>query len=222
MTTRHRALSTQGTGDSAVHELVTRALATRLPDGGVLVDVGCGAGDLCAQLVRQGRSHRHIGVDVVHHEQSHPSVEFVQCDLDAESVPLPDAIGDAVCCVETIEHLENPRAAVRELVRLAKPGALVLVTTPNQLSLLSKLSLVLRNNFDAFDERQGQYPAHITALLEGDLVHIFRECGLRDVEIRYSYRGRIPKTNLHWPRTPLFDGRAFSDNVLCRGEKPPG
>jgi hypothetical protein len=94
----------------------------------------------------------------------------------------------------------------------------VVVTTPNQLSLLSKLTLVVKNQFNAFTERPGSYPAHITALLEVDLVRIARECGLVEVGIRYTDSGRIPGTARHWPR-PL-GGRAFSDNVLLEARRP--
>jgi hypothetical protein len=91
------------------------------------------------------------------------------------------------------------------------------VTTPNQLSLLSKLTLVLKNQFNAFQEAPGLYPAHLTALLEVDLLRIARECGLADPTIRHTDSGRIPFTPWHWPRG--FRGRAFSDNVLLAALK---
>lgn len=75
-----------------------------------------------------------------------------------------------------IEHLENPRAFIRVLVRLTKPGGWVFVTTPNQLSLLSQMTLMLKNQFNAFQEAPSLYPAHITALLEIDLIRITTEC----------------------------------------------
>jgi hypothetical protein len=109
-------------------------------------------------------------------------------------------------------------------VRLAAPGGWLVVTTPNQLSVLSKLSLVSKNEFVHFQERPGLYPAHISALLEVDLVRMYRENGLQDVAIRYSGRGRIPFTGRDWP-SPLrahsgAKGRAFSDNILVIGRKP--
>ena len=125
-------------------------------------------------------------------------VEFHPIDLDAGRVGLPDGSGDVVSGVETIEHLENPRAFVRELVRLTKPGGRVVVTTPNQLSWLSKATLLLKNNFNAF--QAGSYPAHITALLEIDLRRIAAECRLADVAVVYTRRGRIAGTPWHFPR----------------------
>jgi hypothetical protein len=121
--------------------------------------------------------------------------------------------------VETIEHLENPRAFVRELTRLARPGGWVVVTTPNQLSLLSKMTLVLKNEFNDF--QSGSYPAHLTALLEADLRRIGGECGWSDVAVAYTRNGRIPGTARHWPR-PLsrLIPRTLSDNVLVIGRAP--
>ena len=58
-----------------------------------------------------------------------------------------------VVSIETIEHLENPRALFRELVRALRPGGLLLVTTPNQLSVLSKLCFVLKDRHRSVPER---------------------------------------------------------------------
>ncbi|HEX2674630.1 MAG TPA: methyltransferase domain-containing protein, partial [Polyangiaceae bacterium] len=131
---------------------------------------------------------------------------------------------DVVACIETIEHVENPRALIRELVRLTTPGGWLVVTTPNQLSVLSKLTLLSKNEFVHFQERPGLYPAHISALLEVDLVRICRENGLEEVAVRYSGHGRIPFTARHWPRALRAShgskGRAFSDNVLVVARRP--
>ena len=91
-----------------------------------------------------------------------------------------------------------------------------MVTTPNQLSLLSKLTLLIKNEFNAFQESPGCYPAHITALLEIDLIRIFQECGLTNIKIDYSNQGRIPFTSMNWHKS--FYGRAFSDNLICIGK----
>jgi 2-polyprenyl-3-methyl-5-hydroxy-6-metoxy-1,4-benzoquinol methylase len=231
-----RARQSQGSSSNPVYEMVARVLAKRHPGGGVLVDVGCGAGKLSSFVCGFGaplqehrcdrpkgenpQAHRYIGVDAVRYDGFPAEAEFIPLDLDAGKVPLADAFADVVCAVETIEHLENPRAFVRELVRLTKPGGLVVVTTPNQLSLLSKLTLVLKNQFNAFQEAPGLYPAHITALLEIDLIRIFTECGLTDIQTDFTNHGRLPFTPWHWPKSLGFRGRAFSDNVLCIGLKP--
>jgi SAM-dependent methyltransferase len=162
---------------------------------------------------------RYLGADVVKHQGFPEELEFCPVDLDAQRVPLPDGEADVVVAVETIEHLESPRAFMRELVRLTRPGGWVVVTTPNQLSLLSKLTLILKNQFNAF--QQGSYPAHITALLEIDLLRMAAECDLVETKVAYSLQGRIMGTARHYPRLlSRFGPRAFSDNLLLIGRKP--
>lgn len=213
-----RAQSSQGSSSDPIYQMVLQVIAERQTRSDELIDVGCGSGKLWS-FVHSYFNH-YIGVDAVAYEGFPINMELVLHDLDAGKIPLPDAIANVVCAVETIEHLENPRALMRELVRLTKPGGWTIVTTPNQLSLLSKFTLVFKNQFNAFQEAPGLYPTHITALLEIDLIRIAQECGLTDIEIHYSNCGRIPFTPWHWSTRFGFKGRTFSDNVLCLGRKP--
>lgn len=214
-----RARASQGTSDAAIYEMVARVLGEREVVGEILLDVGCGTGGLWPFV--RGRFRRCLGVDAVRYEELPDEIEFRRIDLDAGCVPLPDAGADVVVSVETIEHLENPRAFMRELVRVAKPGGHVVITTPNQLSLLSLLTLVVKGRFSAFQDVH--YPAHLTALLEVDLRRIAAECGLTEVDIYYSYQGRIAGTSHHYPLSlARLSPRWLSDNLLLLGRKPEG
>ena len=217
-TVEHRAELSRGTSGDAIYRAVAAALAAR-DLGGSLLDVGCGRGELWP-FVRP-RFAAYAGADVLRHDGFPADAGFHPVNLDTGRVPLPDGAADVVAAVETIEHLENPRAFARELTRLAKPGGWVVVTTPNQLSVLSKLGLWVKNEFPAF--RGSNYPAHLTALLETDLRRIAAECGWTDVAVAYTGHGRVPGTARHWPRwvSRLFP-RALSDNVLVVGRKPAG
>lgn len=214
-----RAKLSLGTSASPVYRMVAESLVGRHPGGGTLLDVGCGTGELWAFVA--DRFDRYSGADVVRYDAFPHGGEFRSVDLDSGRTPYPDGFADVVAAVETIEHLENPRQFARELNRLAKPGGWVVVTTPNQLNLLSKLGLVVRNEFPAF--RGVNYPAHLTALLEIDLRRIADECGWTDVAVAYSRSGRVPGSGRHWPAVlARLNSRAFSDNVLLIGRKPPG
>ncbi|AWM42353.1 SAM-dependent methyltransferase [Gemmata obscuriglobus] len=219
VTTLARAEQTHGTSGVAIYQLVAAVLTARHSGGGTVVDVGCGRGELYQYI--KGRFGSYAGTDVLRYDGFPDEGAFHLTDLDSGRVALPDAVADCVVAVETIEHLENPRAFARELVRLVKPGGWVVVTTPNQLSLLSLLTLVVQGEFNGFRERPGLYPAHITALLEIDLRRIFRECGLADVAVEYTKSGRVPGISRHWPRwaSRLFP-RRLSDNVLVVGRRP--
>jgi SAM-dependent methyltransferase len=214
-----RARLTGGTVNTpAIYEAVERVIVRRHPGRGTVLDVGCGRGELWAAI----GSHfdHYVGADVLQHARLPANAEFHSINTETGRVPLDNACVEAVLSTETIEHVENPRAFFRELTRLAKPGGFVLVSTPNQLSLLSKMTLVLKNQFCMFQEGQGLYPAHITALVEMDLVRIARECGLIGIEIDFTHSGRIPGTARSWPKLPCFRGRAFSDNIIVSAFKP--
>ncbi|HKY05693.1 MAG TPA: class I SAM-dependent methyltransferase, partial [Blastocatellia bacterium] len=166
---RSRARHSQGSSAEAVYRMAASFLADKKVPARVLWDIGCGRGNLWNYV----RAHASVycGVDAVRYEGFPEGCDFIASNLDGR-LPLPDSSADTVASIETIEHLENPRAFVRELRRIAKPGGWIIITTPNQLSLLSKCSLVVNNQFNAFQEAPGLYPAHLTALVEIDLVRI--------------------------------------------------
>jgi 2-polyprenyl-3-methyl-5-hydroxy-6-metoxy-1,4-benzoquinol methylase len=200
--------------------MVDRALAARGIAGGRLVDVGCGSAGLWRLLAP--RFAAYCGLDAVRYEGFPIDAQFCQIDLDSvdrASWPIDPGEADVVTAVETIEHLENPWAFIRALVELARPGGWVVVTTPNQLSVLSLATLIIKRRFSAFQD--AHYPAHRTALLEIDLRRAASECGLRSVDVLYSRAGRVPLTPWHYPAAlASWFPRALSDNLLMIGRKP--
>jgi len=80
------------------------------------VDIGCGGNK------REGA----VGVD--HHP--YPGVDIV-ADLDVTPWPLEDNRFSRVICSHVIEHIGEPLAFLREVHRIAKPGALVELDTPH-------------------------------------------------------------------------------------------
>jgi 2-polyprenyl-3-methyl-5-hydroxy-6-metoxy-1,4-benzoquinol methylase len=214
-----RARQSRGISNDPILQMVCTALKRRNISGQLLVDVGCGAGNLYPQV--RSRFRRYVGLDIVRYEDFPEEAEFLRLDLDSGRIPLLEQSADAVAAIEVIEHLENPRDFVRKLVGLVKPGGWVVVTTPNQRSLLSLMTLIVKQRFLAFQDVQ--YPTHLTALLEVDLQRIASECGLKQIKIEHSLDSRVPLTSRHYPRwlSRCFP-RALSDNVLVIGQKNVG
>lgn len=209
-----RARLSGGTSQTAIYTAVAERIHGT--HAATLVDVGCGRGELWPYI--RHACDRYVGVDGLAYEGFPAAGRLVRADLD-QAIPIADGVADAVITVETIEHLENPRAFMRELVRVARPGGLVLVTTPNQLSAMSLMTLVLRQRFASFQDVH--YPAHRTALLEVDLRRIAAEAGLEDVCVSYSLGGRMPFTGRHYPRALARRApRLLSDTAILMGKKP--
>ena len=49
---------------------------------------------------------------------------------DAANVPLPSDTADAIICTETLEHVPEPQAVVDEMLRLLKPGGVLVGSIP--------------------------------------------------------------------------------------------
>jgi len=205
-----RARLSLGSSSDAIYRMVDEFFEASMV-GGTLVDVGCGGGALWR--VVSPRFARYCGLDAVRYDTFPMDGEFRRVNLDSAEWPVPAELGDVVAAIETIEHLENPWAFMRRLRSLAKPDGWVLVTTPNQTSVLSLLTLAIKHRFSAFQD--AHYPAHRTALLPIDLERAAREAGLDVVRVVYTRRGRVPGTAFHYPKslTSLFP-RGLSDNLM--------
>src|SRR5205823_2016517 len=77
------------------------------------------------------------------------------CNLDEEAIPYEDGSFDAIVFSEVIEHLAgSPLPALQEMTRVLRPGGKLIVTTPNQLYIKSRLrtlaDIVLFRPFEPF------------------------------------------------------------------------
>lgn len=211
-----RARQSLGTSDNAIYRMVVQLLERHGALGGRLIDVGCGQGQLRAAL--GSGFHAYSGLDAVEYDAFPEGADFHRVNLDADDWALP-IHGNVVAAIETIEHLENPWAFFRRLAAAAKPGGWVVVTTPNQLSVLSLLTLLVKHRFSSFQD--SHFPTHRTALLECDLRRAALDSGLEVIDVAYSLHGRLPGSAWHYPRWwSRLSPRRFSDNVALLARKP--
>ena len=120
--------------------LLSQPLLDRLEDCAPprVLDVATGTGRLPLALARNGRFRGHvIGIDlsrrmldVAREKVAAEHFEgFITLERqDAMRLPYPDAHFDAVTCLEALEFLPCPEAALREMSRVLKPGGALLAT----------------------------------------------------------------------------------------------
>lgn len=121
------------------HRVVAAALASV---NGLLLDAGCGPNPALSIELAQvpGRTvvALDIGLGTVRSARALGAARGVQLLAvvgDVERLPFRDEVFDGVACDDTIEHLPDDARGASELARVARPGALVVVATPNRHSL---------------------------------------------------------------------------------------
>ncbi|HQR67574.1 MAG TPA: methyltransferase domain-containing protein, partial [Thermoanaerobaculia bacterium] len=112
---------------------LARKLSRLLPEGGRLLEVGCGLGFLLDALARFGPGLEAEGVDV-----SEFAARFARERLGLavragtlEGSRFSDGRFDAVLQKDLLEHVRTPRAHLLETARILRPGALLRLVTPN-------------------------------------------------------------------------------------------
>ena len=98
--------------------------------GSKLFDFGCGSGYLVGELQRLG--YDAYGVDFEKEAIDYGLNEGVRNLKLAtgEKIDYPDATFDTVTAFDVIEHIENEKPVIAELVRILKPGGKIIITVP--------------------------------------------------------------------------------------------
>jgi SAM-dependent methyltransferase len=138
---------------------------------------------------------------------------------DAGSLPFEDASFDLVTCQTLLMHLPDPQAAIQEMVRVTKPGGVVLASEPNNLIVPLVLTSVSASRsvdqlldtvrFAATCERGKQALGEGNSSIGNLVPGYFAEAGLTSIHVIASER-----TPALYPPYAGEEQRALRDYVL--------
>lgn len=213
----HDRFAVDASVETPWHALILEHLGPADLAGKRVLEIACGRGGLACRLAGQPlRPACLVAADfsqaavakgkafaATHH------VSGIHWELsDIQKIGHADASFDTVISCETIEHVPDPRSALRELTRVLKPGGRLLLTTPNYLGSLGLYRLYLRLRGRRYSE-EGQ-PINRFMLLPLTVARVKR-AGLRVTAI--DAVGHY----LLWPgRPPIEVPRLNDPRVLMR------
>jgi SAM-dependent methyltransferase len=202
--------------DTGLHEQAFDLVVKHAKRGGSVLDVGAGAGALAQRLA--DADFRVTGLDVDPSKWIPKDIPFLQLDVDKGVRSRVSDTFDMICCLEVIEHVENPWNLLRDLRDLLNDDGRLIISTPNVTSFLSRALFLLKGTLHSFDENGLTY-GHINPLTEFEIVTIAGRIGLDVLEV--SSGGYLPVLDLTSirPKSLLFNGLRLIAYLLARGRK---
>jgi ubiquinone/menaquinone biosynthesis C-methylase UbiE len=159
-----------------------------IQEGHIVLDAGCGIGiDAIQMAALVGKSGHVFGID-----KSHEMIATAESNAAPFDLPLTFHTGsiyqiefednyfDRCRSDKTFQHLTDPRAALKELIRVTKPGGKIIIADPDHDSLIIDTPLTdVNHRFVRF--RSDRMP-------QGGIAHqlygICKELGLQKVNIQ--------------------------------------
>ncbi len=173
----------------------------RLPQGALILELGCGLGHDGAELLRSG--YRLVETDIAPGQLLEAKKLHERCGLagkssyllvDAERLPFEDESFDGIFMVATLHHLPSPLQSLKEIRRVLKPkGILILGTEPNTWQhrtiypiggMLLRLMGRRSSEREDISERVSQADQQAEGFSAIDLELLFRDAGFAHWELK--------------------------------------
>ena len=175
------------------------ALLEHVPDGAIVLDVGCATGSFAVALKRKGCRVTGVEINPAAAEVARTRCDEVHVGDVSELLArgtLPAEAFDVVLTADVLEHLVDPWTLVRELRRVLKPGGFLLASLPN----VTHASVVL-------EMCRGRFPTRPEGLLDATHLRFFGEESAISLFTQGNYRATVVARVRHDPRHTEFATR---------------
>ncbi|MGB9175270.1 MAG: methyltransferase domain-containing protein [Methanoregula sp.] len=168
------------------HTHLSNHLMKALPEGGNLLDIGCGTGLFVEKYIRHGGQGTGLDISgkmVAKARRRCPDCEFIVGT--GESLPFKDCSFNAVSSVLVFSYVKNPVAMLSEVYRVLEPGGSLAICTMGKklitrgIPSLYKISEKIRVNHVVMRDFGEHY------YNESEMFGLFDTTGFRDVDVKW-------------------------------------
>jgi SAM-dependent methyltransferase len=201
--------------------MIVEAAGRRLE--GRLLENGCGVGMYAARLAEQAGVVAGIEFDLPRAVEARQRARHI-ANAAGERLPFAAQSFDAILSHEVLEHVQNDRQAVEEMVRVLRPGGRILLFVPNRGYPFETHGIYWRGRYHFGNIPLVNYlprawrdrlAPHVRVYSGGDLDRLFAGLPVRVVE-RTVIFGAYDNVIARWPRL----GRALR-SLLQALERTP-
>ncbi len=125
---------------------VSLFLYSIFPEKGKILDIGCGYGHFIETMRDFGWSV--WGIDLSPNTLSHAREKGLNvANTSIDDVAFPDGFFDAITAFYVLEHLVNPLSALKKVLKMLKPGGVIVIRVPHTTPIVRILSFFrVKNN----------------------------------------------------------------------------
>jgi SAM-dependent methyltransferase len=110
-------------------QMITKAAGERIK--GRVLENGCGVGIYLSRLAKQSSKAIGLEFDLPRAQEAHQIAQHV-VNAAGEMLPLPSTSFDFILSHEVLEHVQDDRACVEEMVRILRSGGRMVIFVPNR------------------------------------------------------------------------------------------
>lgn len=170
-----------------------------LPQGGMLLDLGCGTGLFMQRYTASGGTA--MGIDISRGMIARARQHCSGCEVSvgtAEQIPFRDGTFDAVSSILAFSYLQKPEAMLAESYRVLKPGGSIAICTLGRNLLTSFVPVIYRFGEKLRIRRVGMADFGEHYYRDDEIEALFASIGFEEIRVR---RCSFAHQDLH---DPLF------------------
>jgi SAM-dependent methyltransferase len=154
-----------------------------------VLEIGCGGGGTLDWLKQSGRAQWTAGIELSSEAAAIAStrVDDVRCgDANVLLEQFPQDSFDLILCLDVLEHLVDPWAALSKIQGLLRPGGRIITSLPNVRHHSVVLPLLLRGRWE-YRDAGIMDRTHLRFFSRQGIAGLMRGAGLREVRALPTY-----------------------------------